>query len=126
LEKVSVADFAEVNDNVRARSLILSIQSIDGRGSKGRACEHYCCQSAVPIHGVLLLGGEEVGSAMQAAPFALSKSAYFARLKTRLGVNVPCDVAIEAEVCISSSPLNVTDALRASPSKFGVVARSAV
>src|SRR5258707_1973939 len=64
--------------------------------------------------------------AAQALELLQDGAHHFARLKMRLGVNVPCGVAIEAEVCISSSPFNVTEALRASPSKFGVVARSAV
>ncbi len=54
------------------------------------------------------------------------RDVHFARLNTRLGVKVPCGVVIEAEACTNSSPFTVTDAFLASPSKFGVVARSAV
>ena len=53
-------------------------------------------------------------------------SSHLARFQTMLGLNVPLGPVTGAETCTSSSPFNVTDALRASPSKFGAVARSAV
>ena len=42
-ENVGAVDGSEVEDSVRSRSLILSMQSTDGCSSDGATCEH--CQS---------------------------------------------------------------------------------
>jgi len=54
-ENVGAADGAEVEDSVRPRSLILSVQSIDSCSSDDRACEQCQSQCDRSIHGVFLL-----------------------------------------------------------------------
>jgi len=53
-ENVGAVDGPEVEDSVRPRSLILSMQSIDGCSSDGGSCEHCQSQYDRSIHDVFL------------------------------------------------------------------------
>jgi hypothetical protein len=53
-ENVRAVDGPEVEDSVRPRSLILSMQSIDSCSSDGSTCEQCQAQCDKSIHGVFL------------------------------------------------------------------------
>ena len=53
-ENVGAVDCPEVEDGVRPRGLILSMQSIDGCSSDGGSCEHCQSQYDRSIHDVFL------------------------------------------------------------------------